>query len=266
MKKLPMSHPSTNRSRNSKIRTVREKSSHMLEQHTELRRLFLKAFVEAIISHLQEQRQKKTNIVEVQQLLAKLQELKKSNQNIQYTNQQISQKENIEQGKKILLSHPVHRPMLKEINTLSLPIPLHTPLSSLPVQNQKEIANLPTLQMPLPPPSLEKINILSLAKLELILRDPSIKSIECPGSDRLILVHKGSSIQTTGVSLTSLEIDSIMKEISERTKIPIIPGVFKAAFNNLIITAVVSEFVGTRFIIQKNYQRLQPPPVTQLTR
>jgi hypothetical protein len=42
-----------------------------------------------------------------------------------------------------------------------------------------------------------------------------------------------------------------MSSISEQTKIPLIPGIFKAVLNNLIITAVLSDYVGTRFIIQK---------------
>jgi hypothetical protein len=55
------------------------------------------------------------------------------------------------------------------------------------------------------------------------------------------------------LALSENEILSILKEFSERTKVPLIPGVFKALYNNLLITAIVSESAGNRFIIEKHF-------------
>ena len=81
--------------------------------------------------------------------------------------------------------------------------------------------------------------------------DPSVLSVECPGPGRNVLVNRSGVIQTTPLILNKEEIDELMDEISDKTRIPIVSGLFKAAFQDLIMTAVVSEFVGTRFMMQK---------------
>ncbi|MBM3232761.1 hypothetical protein FJZ18_01180 [Candidatus Pacearchaeota archaeon] len=99
------------------------------------------------------------------------------------------------------------------------------------------------------PPTL--ITVEALNKLNNLMLDPTVQTIECPGPGKQITVYRSGFIQNTNIFLTTDEIRKIMSEISEITKIPIIPGVFKAALGNFVITSVVSEFVGTRFIIQK---------------
>jgi hypothetical protein len=91
-----------------------------------------------------------------------------------------------------------------------------------------------------------------------LLTDPSVQSVECPGFGRQILLNKSGNMQVSNVSLTKEEIENIMQVISKRTKVPITPGLFKAAFDNFLITAVISEYAGTRFVIQKVYA---PPSV-----
>lgn len=93
--------------------------------------------------------------------------------------------------------------------------------------------------------------ISSLTKLSPLIKDPAITEIECPGANESLLVKKGGAIQQTKVILTENEIKSILNEFSEKTKIPIIEGTFKAALDNLIMIAVISEILGPRFIIQK---------------
>lgn len=92
---------------------------------------------------------------------------------------------------------------------------------------------------------------LGLEKISPILSDPSIVSLECPGASKPIIVNRSGRIQTTQLVLTKQEIQNIVEKISEQTKIPLLSGVFKAAFNNFIITAIVSDYIGTRFMIQK---------------
>lgn len=108
------------------------------------------------------------------------------------------------------------------------------------------------------PANMQKIEINSLAKIDSLLNDPAVQTIECPGPGKQILVYKAGVIQTTNLLLSIEEINNIMKEISEKTRIPIISGIFKAAFGDLITTAVISDFVGTRFMIQKKSAIQQP--------
>jgi len=98
------------------------------------------------------------------------------------------------------------------------------------------------------PTTNEKIN---LGRITKFLLDPSVISVESPGPGKNIVVNQSGKIQSTSVSLSKEEIENIMNEISDKTRIPIIPGLFKAVFQDLLITAVTSEFVGSRFIIQK---------------
>ncbi len=94
----------------------------------------------------------------------------------------------------------------------------------------------------------EKFNI---AKLEILLHDPRVTIIECPGSDKLVLARTSGRTNVTRISLTSQDIQDIIHQFSQEARIPIISGLFKAAVGNLILTAVISELVGTRFIITK---------------
>jgi len=95
-----------------------------------------------------------------------------------------------------------------------------------------------------------------------LLTDPSVQSIECPGFGRPVLLNKSGTIQVSNVLLNKEEIDNVMQVISKKTKVPITPGLFKAAFDNFLITAVISEYAGTRFVIQKVYA----PPSNNLSR
>lgn len=92
---------------------------------------------------------------------------------------------------------------------------------------------------------------LILGKINQLIFDPAVDSIECPGPYKNLLVNKSGAIQATNINLSPEETNEIMEEFSRITKIPISSGVFKGAIGKLIITAVISEFVGTRFIIQK---------------
>lgn len=92
---------------------------------------------------------------------------------------------------------------------------------------------------------------LGLYKLKSFIIDPSVESIECPGPEKLVILTKNGMPTTTGLKLNDDEIKKIIKEFSEKTRIPIVPGVFKAALGNFVVTAVISDYVGTRFVIQK---------------
>lgn len=95
-----------------------------------------------------------------------------------------------------------------------------------------------------------------LAKILSFLSDPSVFSVECPGPDKNVLVNRAGAVQSSQLLLKKEEVDELLEDISNKTRVPIVPGVFRAAYQNFIITAVVSEFVGTRFIIQKRMPQL----------
>ncbi len=111
----------------------------------------------------------------------------------------------------------------------------------------------------MPSPTPEKPPIIVMDRLKAILADPAVQVINCPGPNQNILVTRLGMTQKMPISFNMNEISSFMKEVSEKTRIPLLPGLFKVIFQNMLITAVVSEFIGTKFIIEK---RLMVQPLS----
>lgn len=151
-------------------------------------------------------------------------------------------------------SRPVQAKLVQEIAPVK-PIQTYAqaPVQPLPAPAQQI---QPQLIKPIPAPTTptkpaEIPAVTSLDRLRPFLRDPMIQSIECPGPDKFITINRFGTIQTTNIRLSKEEINTMLKDLSQKTRIPLITGIFKVAYENIILTAVVSEFVGTRFIIQR---------------
>jgi len=90
-----------------------------------------------------------------------------------------------------------------------------------------------------------------IAKVKHIFMDPAISSIECPGPGKNLLVKKYDQVNIIKAVLSQKEINDIITAFSEKARIPIAGGILKAAVDDTIISAVISEFVGSRFIINR---------------
>jgi len=91
----------------------------------------------------------------------------------------------------------------------------------------------------------------NLGKLEFLFKDASVQSIECSGPGKNILVKKYNKVNVTKIVLNQAEITDIINNFAENARIPITGGILKAAVGDFVISAVISEFVGSRFIINK---------------
>jgi len=146
-------------------------------------------------------------------------------------------------------------------NKLQIPVSAFSPINTsnfavAPIIRQKNILvskkSLKTLRKPIP------ISLTSptgeypeLGKLNTLVSDVGVEGIECLGPEKNILVKKSGRVQRTNILLTKEDIQKILKDFSEKTRIPLTKGTFKAVLGNLIMTAILSEFVGTKFILQK---------------
>lgn len=154
------------------------------------------------------------------------------------------------------IGHPIVRekhlpivPFTKPILAEKTKQPRVQEMTASPKPNAKlNVFPRPKGGIPLTQPAPGKPN---MGKLNTVVADPRVESIECPGPNKNILVKKDGTIQRTMIILTEAEIKNIIKEFSQRTKIPLIGGTFKAALGEIILTAVTSEFVGSRFVVQK---------------
>ncbi len=98
-------------------------------------------------------------------------------------------------------------------------------------------------------PIPKEINM-NLGKINSLLKDPQISSLECNGEGKNIIVNAPSP-KTTEIILTKEEIEKILEEFSRVSKIPIEEGIVKIASGRFILLAAVSKIVPTRFIIKK---------------
>lgn len=126
-------------------------------------------------------------------------------------------------------------PKIRELETQNIQIPQHIQqIQRMPIPNQIIISG--TTQ----------------EKISKILSDPAVIGLECPGPDKNLIVNRSGRPQPMALTFTKEEIDDLLKEYSRQTRIPlVIPGVFKAVLGSNMLTAVTSEFVGTKFMIQK---------------
>lgn len=223
----------------------------MKKKKYKIRELFLKEFIKSIIINLSRMEESEP-LEQVQEII--IQQTPKE----QYTPsmaEEIKPELPIETEQKIQIIQP-KKPILKiqSLQKAVAPKPPSIKEEFIP-SIMHQFPKSPILEPAYEP--TEKQQGIFLGKLASILRDYTVSSIECPGSNKNILISKEGKIQPIQITLSDDEINEIIKEISNKTRIPVMQGVFKAAIANIIITAVISEFVGTRFLIEKR----RPVPI-----
>ena len=88
-------------------------------------------------------------------------------------------------------------------------------------------------------------------KITPLLNDPSVSTIECSGVGKPLTIIRAGQKQMTKISLSAKEIKEILQKVSDAIHIPLLEGVFRAAVDNFSINAVISEMIGSRFVIKK---------------
>jgi type IV secretory pathway ATPase VirB11/archaellum biosynthesis ATPase len=98
---------------------------------------------------------------------------------------------------------------------------------------------------------------IDLGKLNPLLKDKGVRIID--GSpDEKVRIMGSMGTRITDIFLTKEDIDRIIGKFSEMSKIPTNEGIYRVVVGNLILSAIISEVVGSRFVIKKmNYQQNQ---------
>lgn len=123
-----------------------------------------------------------------------------------------------------------------------------------PIQKQPATLRVPEPRLPpefqhlRPTPTKQEID---LGKLNPLIQDPAVKTIECEAPDEKIIVTGNMGRKPTNITLTEDEINDVIDKFSEASKIPVNAGVFKVVVGNLILSAIVSEVTNSKFIIRK---------------
>ncbi|MCK4553331.1 hypothetical protein KAT80_03945 [Candidatus Pacearchaeota archaeon] len=144
-----------------------------------------------------------------------------------------------EKEKPVLAKEEITKPFPSKIKTKKLQVPVLRIAEPRLPQNFQYLKPTPT-----------KLEI-DLGKLNPLIKDPLVNSIECSGTDEPVTVRGKMGIKKTNIILNKEEIDQTIKKFSETAKIPMHEGVLKIAAGRLILSAVISDIIGSKFIIKK---------------
>ena len=150
----------------------------------------------------------------------------------------------------------------RKVITQELPV-IYPPAQQKPAIMRTTPPRVLTIPEPKLPKSLQYLKPIptnlqiNLGKLDPLINDPLVSSIECNGPNEKIIVRVPAA-KPTNITLSEEEIDEIIKKFSEATKIPVQEGVFRVAFGRLVFSAIISEVIGSKFIIKK----MTPPPTS----
>ena len=201
----------------------------------EFKKFFLLRFTRELIKHSGEGEVFELENVLKKETDEKKEEIKKQKKKIQ---QIIKEKKElpIALGERLLpekkLFKRIPKPFLARPRVLKIPEP------KLPLRFQYLTPTPTNIQI-----DLEKLNPL--------IKDPAVKGIECNGPDENIMVRGVMGIKRTNIILNKEEINQMIKKFSETAKIPLHEGVFRVVVGRLILLAIISDVIGSKFIIKK---------------
>jgi hypothetical protein len=257
--------------------------SQLEKQGEEFRKLFLLKFTRELIKNTKgDEIFKLKKILEEEEVLKKDERLNRIIRQERYTQEVSKNKIEEKEFKKSIpeiIPKKVNPESKREENKFlekRLEKRFEQPIKKFPIRKIREnhipsreiIKRNPVLRVPEPISSREinylrqgakKNKNIELDKLNPLIADPLIKVIECNGPDKNILIRGDVGIKKTSIILNKDEIKEIMRKFSEVSRIPLQEGVFKVVHGNLILSAVISDIVGTKFIIRKMTPIFQNP-------
>ena len=92
---------------------------------------------------------------------------------------------------------------------------------------------------------------MDLGKLNPLLKDPLVEIIEGNGPYEHVMVIGSMGRKPTDIILSQEEMDEIVRKFSKTSKIPIHIGIYRVVVGGLILLAIVSEVINSKFIIKK---------------
>lgn len=149
------------------------------------------------------------------------------------------------------------KPMIKQIvsriaQPVSIPVSRPIPRRPLVIPEPKLPSHLEYLQ-PIPSANVE----IDLPKINPLIKDPAVRTIEGnPGENAIVTGTMG--IKPTNIFLSKDDIDAVINKFSEASKIPATEGIYRVVVGNLIFSGIISEVIGSRFVIRKMISQPNP--------
>ena len=136
---------------------------------------------------------------------------------------------------------------LRRINLPSIPKPVTRQFNN-PTFIIPESKLPPHLEYLKPVPTLT--TGIDLFKLNPLIKDSAVKII-IGSPDEAVSVTGTMGTKPTSIVLNKEDIDRIINVFSTISKIPANEGIYKVAVGSLVLSAIISNVVGSRFVIKK---------------
>jgi hypothetical protein len=91
---------------------------------------------------------------------------------------------------------------------------------------------------------------IDLLKLNPLIKDNAVRVIEANTNEKVI-VNGTMGTKPTDIILNEEDINRVINKFSETSKIPVSEGIYRVVIGNLILSAIISETTGPKFIIKK---------------
>lgn len=97
---------------------------------------------------------------------------------------------------------------------------------------------------------------IDLGKLNPLIKDFMVREMQCNGPDKNIIVKGAMGTKKSNVILNKEEIEMVLDTFSKTARIPISGGVTKIVVGNLLLLAITSQIIESKFLIKKLYPEL----------
>lgn len=92
-----------------------------------------------------------------------------------------------------------------------------------------------------------------LDSIKELMKDPVTNTIVCYGADEKIMIKRGNRVVETPYFFKEEEIKDIIKQIAKESNAPL-GKVVKAGYKDFAMSAIMSDFIGSKFVLVKKQQ------------
>lgn len=213
-----------------------------------LQKIFEQEEVEEPIVEQEEIEEPLTNLEEIEEPIVNLEEGQEPL--IKSEKKQIMQPSILSAEKTENIEPPVPIMQIREpAKKILTPIPKQiTRIESKPHLFIPELKLPPQLEYlkPIPNPGID----IDLFKLTPLIKDPAVRLIEVNPDER-VMVTGTMGTKPTDIILNKEDIDRVINKFSEVSKIPTNEGIYRVIVGNLILSAIISGVIGSKFVIKK---------------
>ena len=97
----------------------------------------------------------------------------------------------------------------------------------------------------------QRIADIDFGNLTPLIQNATITMIECPGANKNIIYRTYNVRRASNIILSQAELQNLIMQFSNKAKIPIQNGLFRAWVDRFLISAVIANRLVSSFIIQK---------------